>query len=108
PAAGLFVNGISRDVDNDVQILGQELLAFAESNSFAKIVMSIILGKPIKSEKLESFVDFVLRILVDHGPYVSGAVNTMVTARAGKDLSSSLASGILTIGPRFGGAINQA
>ncbi|HUC87028.1 MAG TPA: citrate/2-methylcitrate synthase, partial [Candidatus Saccharimonadales bacterium] len=46
--------------------------------------------------------------LVDHGPYVSGAVNTIVTARAGRDLVSSLAAGLLTIGPRFGGAINQA
>jgi citrate synthase len=32
----------------------------------------------------------------------------MITARAGKDLTASLATGILTIGPRFGGAINQA
>ena len=105
---GLFVNGISRDVDNDVQILGQELLDFASANSFAKIVMSMILGKQIKSEQLEAFVDFVLRILVDHGPYVSGAVNTMITARAGRDLESALATGLLTVGPRFGGAINQA
>jgi ATP citrate (pro-S)-lyase len=47
-------------------------------------------------------------MLVDHGPYVSGAVNTIVAARAGKDLVSSLAAGMLTIGPRFGGAINAA
>ena len=39
----------------------------------------------------------------DHGPAVSGAHNTIVAARAGKDLVSSLASGLLTIGPRFGG-----
>ncbi|MEK9196330.1 MAG: citrate/2-methylcitrate synthase, partial [Patescibacteria group bacterium] len=39
---------------------------------------------------------------------VSGAVNTMVTARAGRDLTAGLATGLLTIGPRFGGAINQA
>ena len=47
-------------------------------------------------------------MLVDHGPYVSGAVNTIVTARAGRDLVSSLSAGLLTVGPRFGGAINQA
>ncbi|KAL2459715.1 ATP-citrate synthase beta chain protein 1 [Forsythia ovata] len=44
----------------------------------------------------------------DHGPRVSGAHNTIVTARAGKDLVSSLVSGLLTIGPRFGGAIDGA
>jgi citrate synthase len=32
----------------------------------------------------------------------------MITARAGRDLVSALSSGLLTIGPRFGGAINQA
>jgi len=50
----------------------------------------------------------VLRLLVDHSPNVSGAVNTMIAARAGKDLVSSLSAGLLTIGPRFGGAINEA
>jgi len=45
---------------------------------------------------------------LDHGPAVSGAHNTIVTARAGKDLVSSLCAGLLTIGPRFGGAIDGA
>lgn len=39
-------------------------------------------------------------VTADHGPAVSGAHNTIVTARAGKDLVSSLASGLLTIGDR--------
>ncbi len=38
----------------------------------------------------------------------AGAHNTIVTARAGKDLVSCLVSGLLTIGPRFGGAIDDA
>src|SRR5690606_11945275 len=41
-------------------------------------------------------------------PAVSGAHNTIVTARAGKDLVSSLVSGLLTIGERFGGALDGA
>ena len=36
-------------------------------------------------------------VTADHGPAVSGAHNTIVCARAGKDLISSLASGLLTI-----------
>lgn len=47
-------------------------------------------------------------VSADHGPAVSGAHNTIVAARAGKDLVSSLASGLLTIGPRFGGALDEA
>jgi ATP-citrate lyase alpha-subunit len=54
------------------------------------------------------FIELVIKIVADHGPAVSGAHNTRVSARAGKDLVSSLASGLLTIGPRFGGAIDGA
>jgi len=54
------------------------------------------------------FLEIVIQIIADHGAAVSGAHNAIVTARAGKDLISSLVSGILTIGPRFGGAVNGA
>lgn len=104
----LIATSISKDEDGQVKILGENLLDFAKGHSFGYIVASMFLGKKIKSEELEEFVNFILKLLVDHGPYVSGAVNTIVTSRAGRDLVSSLASGILTIGPRFGGAINQA
>ncbi len=106
--SSLFTTSISYDEGGDVKILGKDLLEFTDTHSFAKAVVSLLLGREIKSKEVEEFVDFVLRLLIDHGPYVSGAVNTIVTARAGRDLVSSLASGLLTIGPRFGGAINQA
>lgn len=48
------------------------------------------------------------QVTADHGPAVSGAHNTIVCARAGKDLVSSLVSGLLTIGDRFGGALDSA
>jgi len=54
------------------------------------------------------FIEMVLMVTADHGPAVSGAHNTIVAARAGKDLVSALASGLLTIGPRFGGALDEA
>ena len=54
------------------------------------------------------FIELVIQIVADHGPAVSGAHNTIVTARAGKSLIESIVSGILTIGPRFGGAVNGA
>lgn len=104
----LIATTVSSDKDGKVMILGEDLLSFAKNNSFAKIVGSLFVGKKIKSRETEQFIDFVLRLLVDHGPYVSGAVNTIITARAGRDLVSSLATGLLTIGPRFGGAINEA
>lgn len=104
----LISTTISKDEDGKVKILNEDLLIFAKNNSFAAIVVSLFLGKKIKSKELEEFIDFILRLLVDHGPYVSGALNTIFASRAGKDLVSSLSSGLLTIGPRFGGAINDS
>ncbi len=54
------------------------------------------------------FIELILQIVADHGPAVSGAHNSIIAARGGKDLISSLVSGLLTIGPRFGGAIDGA
>ncbi len=56
----------------------------------------------------QQYIEMVIKLTADHGPAVSGAHNAIITARAGKDLMSALASGILTIGPRFGGAISNA
>ncbi|MHA2156324.1 MAG: citrate/2-methylcitrate synthase [Candidatus Hodarchaeales archaeon] len=55
----------------------------------------------------QDYIEIVIKLTSDHGPAVSGAHNAIVTARAGKDLMSALATGILTIGPRFGGAISD-
>lgn len=104
----LFTSTISGEQDGEVFLLGEPLTRFAEKHSFSYSVGSLLLGRKLQSAKTEQFIDSVLRTLVDHGPYQSGAVNTMVSARAGKDLVSSLVSGLLTIGPRFGGAINAA
>jgi ATP-citrate lyase alpha-subunit len=56
----------------------------------------------------QEYIEMVIKLTSDHGPAVSGAHNAIITARAGKDLMSSLATGILAIGPRFGGAISDA
>ncbi|MFH1978616.1 MAG: citrate/2-methylcitrate synthase [Candidatus Aenigmatarchaeota archaeon] len=54
------------------------------------------------------FLELLLKLTADHGPAVSGAHNSIVAARAGKNLVSSLCSGLLTIGPRYGGAVDDA
>lgn len=103
-----FMSHISGERNGEMKLLGDDLLTTIQSNSLGSLVISMLLGKQINSVKLSSFTEMVLRLLVDHGPYVSGAVNTIVTARAGRDLVSGLTAGLLTIGPRFGGAINAA
>jgi ATP citrate (pro-S)-lyase len=103
-----FMSRISGEKQGDVYLLGRNLIDTVNDNSLASLTISMLLGHQITSKKVITFVDYVLRLLADHSPNVSGAVNTMITSRAGKDLVSSLASGLLTIGPRFGGAINAA
>lgn len=76
--------------------------------AFVRKAMEALLGRRVKSKTTLAFAEAVFELLIDHGGNVSGAVNTMITARAGKDLVSSLAAGLLTIGPRFGGAVNEA
>jgi ATP citrate (pro-S)-lyase len=78
-----------------------------EENAFASAALRALLGKEV-SGIAAAFTENVFELLIDHGGEVSGAVNTMITARAGKDLVSSLAAGLLTVGPRFGGAVNEA
>ena len=55
-----------------------------------------------------NYIELILIVTADHGAMVSGAHNTIVASRAGKDLVSSLCSGLLTIGDYFGGALNDS
>jgi ATP citrate (pro-S)-lyase len=71
-------------------------------------VLSILWFKRLLPDYSTKFIEMSLMVTADHGPAVSGAHNAIVAARAGKDLISSVASGMLTIGPRFGGAIDGA
>lgn len=104
----MFHSRVSTDKGGEVQILGEPLLGYIQDRGLSEIALGMFLGHKPTSQRTIEFFDLTLRLLVDHGPQVSGAVNTMITARAGKDLPAALATGLLTIGPRFGGAINNA
>lgn len=71
-------------------------------------VISLLWFKRQLPKYATRFIELVVMLCADHGPCVSGAHNTIVTARAGKDLVSCLVSGLLTIGPRFGGAVDDS
>ncbi len=70
--------------------------------------MSLLWFKRKLPKYATKFVEMCIMLCADHGPCVSGAHNAIVTSRAGKDIVSCLVSGLLTIGPRFGGAIDDA
>jgi ATP-citrate lyase alpha-subunit len=71
-------------------------------------VISLLWFKKQYPEWATQFIETVIKTVADHGPAVSGAHNAKVTARAGKSVVESLVTGLLTIGPRFGGAIDGA
>lgn len=95
------------DLDDVPQFVNKGTIAKRE-RAFVRKTLEALLSRGPKSETTVAFAEAVFELLIDHGGNVSGAVNTMITARAGKDLVSSLAAGLLTIGPRFGGAVNEA
>lgn len=79
-----------------------------KAKSFTEGILMRILQRSSVSHETIVFTDSIFSELIDHGPHVSGAVNTIISTRAGRDMSSALATGVLTIGDRFGGAMNNA
>jgi ATP citrate (pro-S)-lyase len=103
-----FVSSICDDRGEELLYSGMPISrVFAEGLGIGGVLSLLWFRRrlPIYATK---FIEMVLMVTADHGPAVSGAHNTIVTTRAGKDLISSLCSGLLTIGPRFGGALDAA
>lgn len=77
-------------------------------SSFIKHALCTLLERDSVSDALVSVTEMIFSELISHGAEPSGSVNTMITARAGKDMVSSISAGLLTVGNRFGGAVNGA
>ncbi|MHA1746114.1 MAG: citrate/2-methylcitrate synthase, partial [Promethearchaeota archaeon] len=77
--------------------------AIIKENQSIGYIIGMLWFKRELPKYAQEYIEMVVKLTADHGPAVSGAHNAIITARAGKDLMSSLATGILTIGPRFGG-----
>lgn len=103
-----FTTTISDDRGDEPLYCGIPLSQVVESGMGLGDVIGLLWFKKKLPPYAAKFVELVLVLVADHGPAVSGAHNTIVAARAGKDLMSAVASGMLTIGPRFGGAISGA
>jgi ATP citrate (pro-S)-lyase len=79
-----------------------------EENYSLGSLLALLWFKKKLPDYFTQFLEKCILLTADHGPAVSGAHNAIIAARAGKDVVSSLCSGLLTIGPRFGGAIDDA
>jgi citrate synthase len=106
PAA--FISTISDDRGQELLYAGMPISDVFRENIGIGGVMSLLWFRRRLPDFASKFLEMVLMLTADHGPAVSGAMNTIITTRAGKDLISSLVAGLLTIGSRFGGALDGA
>lgn len=106
PAA--FISTISDERGQELLYAGMRISDVFREDVGLGGVVSLLWFKRRLLPWATKFIEMVLMLTADHGPAVSGAMNTIVATRAGKDLISSLASGLLTIGSRFGGALDEA
>ncbi|WP_345980697.1 citrate/2-methylcitrate synthase [Sulfurimonas sp. HSL3-2] len=105
-----FICTISDDRGDEATYAGYPISSVATPDTGFGIgdVISLLWFKKRYPKWATEYIETVIKTVADHGPAVSGAHNAKVTARAGKDVISSLVTGLLTIGPRFGGAIDDA
>lgn len=103
-----FVSTITDDRGQELVYAGVPISKVFKDEMGVGGVMSLLWFRKRLPPYGTKFLEMVLMLTADHGPCVSGAHNTIVTARAGVNLVSSLCAGILTIGPRFGGALDGA
>lgn len=106
PAA--FISTISDERGAELMYSGVKISDVFSSEMGIGGVVSLLWFKRPLPPVMTKFIEMALMLTADHGPAVSGAMNTIITSRAGKDLISSLVSGLLTIGDRFGGALDNA
>jgi len=105
-----FICTISDDRGEEATYAGFPISSVALPDTGKGIgdVISLLWFKKQYPKWATEFIETVLKTVADHGPAVSGAHNAKVTARAGKSVVEALVTGLLTIGPRFGGAIDGA
>ena len=105
-----FICTISDDRGEEATYAGFPISSVATPDTGKSIgdVVSLLWFKKVYPKWATDFIETVIKTVADHGPAVSGAHNAKVTARAGKSVVESLVTGLLTIGPRFGGAIDGA
>lgn len=101
-----IISSISDDRGEEATYNKKLISAYA--NQTIGNVINALWFKGKLSKTGEEFLELAIKLSADHGPAVSTAHNSIVTARAGNNVIMSLIAGLTTIGPRHGGAIDGA
>merc|ERR1711920_422137 len=98
-----FISSIADDRGEELKYCGVTISdVFAQDLGIGG-VLSLLWFRRQLPPTCSKFIEMILMVTADHGPSEGGALNTVFSARAGKDLVASVCSGLLTIGPHFGG-----
>jgi len=98
-----FVSTISYE-RGELKYAGIPISQLIEEDRGIGYIIGLLWLKRKLPEYASKFLELDLKLMADHGPCVSATHTAIVMTRAGKDLVSSVAAGLLPIGPRFGGA----
>jgi len=98
---------ISDDRAEDALYGNKPIASFIKEGALLPVLAKLWWKTTLHKNTL-AYLEMILCAVADHGPAVAGAHNAIVTATAGKDSIDALCSGLLTIGPRFGGAVDSA
>jgi len=105
-----FISTISDERGEELTYAGVKISEIVSNPSFGGLggTIGLLWFKKQLPIYFSKFIELVLCLTADHGPSVAGAHVAITTARAGRDLVSCLAGGLLTIGSRFGGALDES
>lgn len=82
----------------------KELLEVAPTRNFANMIFEMLSGNTPNIHQAKLF-ETILNISIDHGEETPSAVEVIKSAKDGKNISESIANGILQINNTHGGAI---
>jgi ATP citrate (pro-S)-lyase len=102
----LFTSSISNE-RKELMYNNKNILSYVENNNKIGSTIGALLFKKDLPDYLSKFIEICITLLADHGIAVSSSHNTAVAARAGQNISAAVASGILTIHDKHGGAMQE-
>ncbi len=94
--------------ENGKALFGEsDHLEVSQNRSFAFLIFEL-LSEKVPTRQEEKVFELILNLSIDHGPDTPSAEATISAAKTGKDISESVAEGILQINDAHGGAIEPA
>jgi len=91
-----FTSTISDERGEELLYNGKKISEFTQNPDIGRLIGHLWLKRELPDYAC-NFLHTVIVLIADHGPAVSGAQNTIITARAGNELKSSLIAGLSSV-----------